>query len=159
MYLSVVEEVDFTDLFYFQSNNDISWNHSTQLQKLISRNFCAKIVNEHWTIVYLWKCWFHGKIDYQTNLVTNIGVWISIRSVIIAWYISKYQSKHYSNSNIPLLGSLSVKLANYWGLFLGLFRSFFRKFFARHFSRKIFRTAVFRFREKCEKLCSTSEEK
>ena len=93
--------------------------------------------------------------EYQTNLVTNIGVWISIRSVIIAWYISKYQSKHYSNSSIPLLGSLSVKMANYWGLFLGLFRSFFRKFFARHFSRKMFRTAVFRFREKCEKLCST----
>ena len=112
--------------------------------------------NSEWTIVYLWRCWFHGKIDYQTNLVTNIGVWISIRSVIIAWYISKYQSKHYSNSSIPLLGSLSVKMANYWGLFLGLFRSFFRKFFARHFSRKMFRTAVFRFREKCEKLCSTN---
>ena len=38
---------------------------------------------------------------------------------------------------------------------LVIFGRFFRKFFACHFSRKIFRTAVFRFREKCEKLCST----
>ena len=34
---------------------------------------------------------------------------------------------------------------------LAIFGQFFRKIFAAHFSRRIFLTAVFRFREKCEK--------
>ena len=60
-----------------------------------------------------------------------------------------FHEKTISLKKGAILGSILAHI-------LVVFGTFFRKFFAPHFSRRISRMAVFRFREKCEKMCSTT---